>query len=83
MTASLAFGTTLNNCTVPGALLLGGIGLIVYGLIYACMGKAYARFHGWVYRENDPKGFWGEVATYCILGAALVAYAIYESYFAN
>ena len=65
------------------SLFLGGVGLIVLGLIYARMGKAYARFHGWVYRANDPKGFWFEVAMYWIVGTALIANALYESWFSK
>jgi hypothetical protein len=64
-------------------LLLFGIGLIVLAVVYTCMGKAYARFHGWVYRADDPKGYWSEVAAYFVLGAGFIAYFLYKNWFSN
>jgi hypothetical protein len=64
-------------------LLLAGIGFIVLGVVYTCMGKAYARFHGWVYRADDPKGYWSEVALYFVLGAGFIAYSLYRNWFSN
>jgi hypothetical protein len=58
-------------------VLLAGIALIVIGAVYTYMGRAYARFHGWVYRVDDPKGFWLAVASYLVGGAVLIAYALY------
>ena len=58
-------------------MLLAGIALIVLGVVYTCMGRAYARFHGWVYRADDPKGYWRAVASYLVVGAVLIAYALY------
>jgi hypothetical protein len=58
-------------------MLLAGIALIILGVVYTCMGRAYARFHGWVNRADDPKGYWSEVALYFVLGAGLIAYALY------
>ena len=64
-------------------MLFFGIGLIAFGVVYICMGKAYARFHGWVYRSDDPKGYWGEVALYFVLGAGLVAYSLFGNLFSR
>ena len=64
-------------------MLFFGVGLIVFGVVYVCMGRAYARFHGWIYRANDPKGYWREVALYFVLGAGFVVYALYEKLFSN
>jgi hypothetical protein len=58
-------------------MLLAGIALIVIGAVYISMGKAYARFRGWVYRADDPKGYWLAVASYLVGGAVLIAYALY------
>jgi hypothetical protein len=58
-------------------MLLAGIALIVIGAVYTYMGRAYARFHGWVYRADDPKGYWTAVASYFVAGAVLIAYALY------
>jgi hypothetical protein len=64
-------------------MLFFGSGLIVLGVVYICMGRAYARFHGWVSRADDPKGFWSEVALSLILGAGFIAYALYRNWFSN
>jgi hypothetical protein len=64
-------------------LLLVGIGFIAIGVVYTCMGKAYARFHGWVYRADNPKGYWFEVALYFVLGAGFIAYSLYQNWFSN
>jgi hypothetical protein len=64
-------------------MLLFGIGLIGFGVVYLCLGKAYARFHGWVYRANDPKGYWFEIVLYFALGTGSIAYSIYLKCFSN
>jgi hypothetical protein len=64
-------------------LLAGGIILIALGARYTCTGKAYARLHGWIYRADDPKGFWLEVAGSYLLGLALIGLFLYESSFSN
>jgi hypothetical protein len=56
----------------PYGLLVGGVALIALGALYTCTGKAYARFHGYIYRADDPKGFWLEVASSYLLGLALI-----------
>jgi H+/Cl- antiporter ClcA len=53
-------------------MILAGIALIVLGVVYTCMGRAYARFHGWVNRADDPKGYWRAVASYLVVGAGLI-----------
>jgi hypothetical protein len=58
-------------------MLLAGIALIVLGVVYTCMGRAYARFRGWVNRADNPKGYWLAVASYFVGGAGLIAYALY------
>jgi hypothetical protein len=70
---SITVSTTLPVLAHPRyGLLIGGIVLIALGALYTCTGKAYARFHGWIYRADDPKGFWLEVAGSYLLGIALI-----------
>ena len=64
-------------------LLAGGIVLIALGVRYTCTGKAYARGHGTIYRADDPKGFWLEVAASYLLGLALIGLFLYENSFGN
>ena len=51
--------------------------------LHTYTGKAYARLHGWIYRADDPKGFWLEVAGSYLLGLALIALFLYENLFSN
>jgi uncharacterized membrane protein YfcA len=55
-----------------------GIFLIVRGVVCTYTGKIYARFHGWVYRQEDPKGFWLEVALGYVLGLGLIGIFLYD-----
>ena len=64
-------------------LLAFGIFLIVQGVVYTYTGKAYARFHGWVYRQEDPKGFWLEVGGAYVLGLGLIGIFVYANWFSN
>jgi hypothetical protein len=65
------------------ALLTFGISLIAVAVLYTCTGKAYARFHGWVYRADDPKGYWLEVVGSYLLGLGLIGLWLYENSFSN
>ena len=49
-------------------------------LIWTYTGKAWVRFHGWVYRAEEPKWFWWEVALYYLVGAGLIGYSLYKTY---
>ena len=60
-----------------------GAGLIVLGVVYIGIGKAYARYHGWIFRSTDLKGYWSEVTLYFVLGAGLIAYSIYGNPFSK
>jgi hypothetical protein len=64
-------------------LLTFGIFLIALAMFYTYTGKAYARFHGWVYRADDPKGYWLEVAVSYLLGLGLIGLFLYENSFSN
>jgi hypothetical protein len=60
-----------------------GIFVIALAVSYICTGKAYARLHGWVYRADDPIGYWCEVALCFVFGAGLIAYSLYKNWFSN
>ena len=89
--AALAKNRTVLNrgrgaCPSGGLYVImfwAGIALIAIGVLYACMGRAYASFRGWVYRADKPKGYWLVIASYVVTGAALIAYALYENSFSN
>ena len=65
----------------PYGLVLGGFALIVIGAVYTYTGKANARFHGWIYSVDDPKGFWLEVGALCLFGLGLIGLFWYENSF--
>ena len=64
-------------------LLLAGIAFVVIGVVYLCMGRVYGRFRGWASRADDPKEFWYGVASYFVVGAGLIAYALYLNWFSK
>lgn len=47
---------------------------IVAGAVFTYTGKAWVRFHGWVFRAKEPKWFWWEVALYFLCGVGLIGY---------
>jgi hypothetical protein len=57
-------------------LIIGGISLTA-ALVWTCTGKAWTRFHGWVYRAEEPKRFWLEVAMDCLIGVAFIGIFLY------
>ncbi len=59
------------NSPIQSPYLFLVLGCISFSaaVIWTCIGKAWIRFHGWVYRAEEPSRFWQEVAYY--LGAAL------------
>jgi len=61
----------------PYTLFDFGIFLIFLGALYTDIGKAYVRFHGWVYRAKEPKRYWSEVAMYYLGGVAVIGYFWY------
>jgi len=64
---------SLSKQLPPVVLFILGIVSISAGLIFAYIGKAWVRFHGWVYRAKEPKWFWWEVALYILAGLGLFA----------
>jgi len=57
-------------------LILGGISLSA-AVVWTCTGKAWVRFCGWVYRAEEPKRFWSEVATYYVGGIVFLGIFLY------
>jgi len=48
--------------------------LISAATVWTCMGKVWVRFNGWVYRANEPRSFWWEVALYYLGGVCFIGY---------
>jgi hypothetical protein len=53
-------------------LALFGVALIVFGVVYACMGESYERFHGWIYRSKQPWDFWESIVGYWFVGISCI-----------
>jgi amino acid permease len=73
----------------PQQLRYASIGLFVGALIlclatiWISIGKAWTRFHGWVYRTEDPKQFWECVVGYYLSGILVIFYFVYKLYIAR
>jgi hypothetical protein len=52
-------------------LMLGAI-FISAAVVFTCTGKVWVRFNGWVYRANERRVFWGEVAVYFLVGILFI-----------
>jgi hypothetical protein len=46
-------------------------------VIWTCIGKARTRFHGWVYRADEPTEFWWVVAGYYFAGVIFIGFFLY------
>ena len=64
----------------PYDLLLLGICAISAAALFACAGKVWVRFNGWVYRDKEPRPFWGNVACLFLGGVCFVGYFLYKIY---
>jgi hypothetical protein len=58
----------LTNQGPPYIVLLVGLLSLSLGVFCTCTGKALSRGGGWVYRAEDPNGFWGWVVMYYLCG---------------
>lgn len=56
----------------PSSLLILGIISFCAGVVWTFTGKARTRFHGWVYRAQEPSVFWFVVATYYLVALLFV-----------
>ena len=62
----------------PYTLFAFGMFVLFLAVIYTYTGKAWSRFRGWVYRAEEPRRYWLEVAMYYLLGFGVVGYFLYE-----
>jgi hypothetical protein len=46
-------------------------------VVWTYTGKAWIRFHGWVYRAEEPKRYWMEVAAYYLIAVFFIAVFLY------
>ncbi len=54
-----------------------GVISISAAAVFTYMGKVWVRFNGWVYRDKEPRVFWGEVAILYLIGVVFIgAYLI-------
>jgi len=52
----------------PNGFLTVGVISISAAAVFAFTGQVWCRFSGWVYRDKEPRVFWGEVAAYFFAG---------------
>ena len=62
----------------PYLFLILGTASILVAVVFTCTGKAWVRFHGWVYRAKEPGWFWYEVAVDYIIGACFIGYFLFK-----
>ena len=62
----------------PNVFLTLGAISISAAAFFAFTGKVWVRFRGWVYREKEPRVFWGEVAAYFLVGVFFVGYFFFK-----
>ena len=64
----------------PYFSLIVGVISFSLGTVWTCTGRAWIRFHGWVYRAEEPTDFWFVVAMYYLIGVFLIGYFLYKAY---
>ena len=60
-------------------LVLGALSFSL-AVVWTCTGKALTRYHGLVYRAEEPNLFWWVVATYYLIGVGFIGYFLYKVY---
>jgi hypothetical protein len=61
----------------PLVFLMLGVISISAAVVWTRTGRAWVRFHGWVYRAKEPRWFWWEVALYYLVGVCFVGYFLF------
>lgn len=61
----------------PYIFLILGLASFSAGLVWTFTGKAWVRFHGWVYRAKEPKSFWWQVVIYYLVAAFFVGFFLF------
>jgi len=64
----------------PYYFLILGISSFSAAVVWTCIGKARARFSGWVYRAKEPTQFWWLVAMYYLGGVFFIGTFLYKVY---
>ncbi len=64
----------------PYLFLILGIISFTAAVVWTRTGKAWVRFHGWVYRAEEPNWFWWESAMYYVVGVGFIGYFLYKLY---
>ena len=57
-------------------LIIGAISLTA-AVVWTRIGRVWVRFHGWVYRDQEPKRFWREVGMEYLMGVVLIGIFLY------
>lgn len=60
-------------------LLLIGIVLLVMTAVFTLSGETLERYHGIVYRTEEPKRFWWDVVLYFIAGLFFIGLYLYQN----
>jgi energy-coupling factor transporter transmembrane protein EcfT len=58
--------------------LLIGIVLLVMAVVFTLTGESLERYHGIVYRAEEPKRFWWNVAMFFLGGIFFIALYLYN-----
>jgi hypothetical protein len=61
----------------PYVVLIVGLMSFSAAVVWTVTGRAWIRFHGWVYRAKEPRRFWLEVVVYYLGGVGLLGYFLY------
>src|ERR1700735_3834646 len=67
----------------PYGLLIGGVFFLFLAVGGTCTGKARALFGHVVYRDEEPKRFWGLIASHYLVGLFLIGHFLYKVYFSG
>jgi hypothetical protein len=62
----------------PYIYLILGVSSFSAGVVWTCIGKARARFSGWVYRAKEPTEFWWLVALYYLGSVLFIGTFLYK-----
>lgn len=61
----------------PLFYLIFGFIVVSFAVHETLSGRAWVRFHGWVYRANEPIAYWWTVAIMFLIGLFLIGYCLY------
>jgi len=62
----------------PYIFLILGVISISAATVFTYTGKVWVRFNGWVHRAKEPRAFWGNVASYYLVGVCFIAYFLFK-----